>query len=184
MRPKNDRPKLLVATLAVVLWVPACSLAWDFDAYQDGECDDGFKACDEECVPTNRANLGCSREGCAPCIMPHAVAICSPDGSCAIGTCQDHYRDCDASEPGCETDTDHDPDHCGDCATSCDEVPNALRGCTAGFCAVAGCDPGYRDCNNKYKDGCEIDLMSDSANCGDCNAPCDGNQTCQDGHCV
>jgi hypothetical protein len=169
---------LLSATL-----VAACSFAWSFDEYEDGACPDDTKACDEECVPTDRADLGCGRRGCAACVLPHAVAICSVDGECAIGTCQNEYRDCDANQPGCETDTDHDPDHCGDCNVPCADAPNASRGCTAGSCAVAGCSPGFRDCNRKYVDGCEANLSESVEHCGGCDQPCAEGETCASGVC-
>jgi hypothetical protein len=176
---------LLAATAATLhaACICACTLAFGDEELQSGECPEGTKACDEECVPINRANLGCAREGCAPCSIPHAVAICSAEGECAIGTCQNDYRDCDPSKQGCETDTNHDPDNCGDCGVVCPDAASAIRGCTAGSCAVAGCDPGFKDCNKKYSDGCEIDVGSDAANCGDCGVPCTLPMTCVDGAC-
>jgi hypothetical protein len=157
---------------AFVTALGACSLAWNDEDLQNGMCPADRKVCDDQCQPVNRSNLGCARPGCAPCSLPHAVAVCSLDGQCAIGTCQNEYRDCDPAQAGCETDTDHDPDNCGDCNRVCGDVPNAVRGCTSGNCTVGGCSPGFKDCNKKYADGCELDVTSDPDNCGDCGAPC------------
>lgn len=71
-------------------------------------------------------------------------------------------------------------------AKSCD--PCSLASATArcapdGSCAVSACKDGFKDCNNKSSDGCEVDINTDTQNCGDCNNPCDGSLTCANGGC-
>jgi hypothetical protein len=48
-------------------------------------------------------------------------------------------------------------------------VPSSAR--TAGLRARL-CPPGQGDCDGRADNGCETDLLGDSANCGACNAPC------------
>jgi hypothetical protein len=59
----------------------------------------------------------------------------------------------------------------------------AQGGCTSDFDALFGaCPPGREDCNGNPGDGCEIDLATDSANCGACGVGCEGGP-CQLGSC-
>lgn len=49
------------------------------------------------------------------------------------------------------------------------------------FGCATGCDDGWMDCNGEPSDGCEINIASDSAHCGVCDATCNG--ACIDGAC-
>jgi hypothetical protein len=54
----------------------------------------------------------------------------------------------------------------------------------AGACAVAACDPGWRDCNGNAQDGCEADLSS-AATCNGCATSCTGTSNlCSPTGCV
>ncbi len=46
--------------------------------------------------------------------------------------------------------------------------------CTAevGTCPLP-CLPGFADCNGKVEDGCEADLLTEAAHCGECSNDCD-----------
>jgi len=46
----------------------------------------------------------------------------------------------------------------------------------------ATCAPGFATCNGKAAI-CGTDLMHDLANCGACDAPCNGNHHCTGGKC-
>lgn len=46
------------------------------------------------------------------------------------------------------------------------------------------CKEGFADCDGDPSNGCEIDLMSDSNNCGACNEQCEASETCNGGTCV
>src|SRR5688572_20534127 len=65
-----------------------------------------------------------------------------------------------------------------DCVTGCD-LPNAVAQCDDD-CAVDYCVSGFDDCNGEAKDGCEVDLSSDTAHCGGCGNAC---ETCARGSC-
>jgi len=81
------------------------------------------------CFPVDDPALGCTGEGCAPCDLPHAVAVCGFVGPCRIDRCADSFRDCDAQpENGCEVDIRTSADHCGRCDQPCSGT------CTNGTC--------------------------------------------------
>jgi hypothetical protein len=70
------------------------------------------------------------------------------------------------------TDTDTDPDHCGECHAECGEG----QICTDGEC---GCVAGLTVCG----DTC-ADTQTDVANCGACGNVCSGGTICDSGECV
>ena len=51
-----------------------------------------------------------------------------------------------------------DPDNCGACGVAC-AVAHGQATCQAGACALAGCDPGYADCDQDPATGCEQPLQ-------------------------
>lgn len=163
----------------------ACSLAIDLDPLTDGACPAGEKACDDACVPVTDPNHGCASPGCAPCTLPHAGALCTPAGTCAIDACIGAYLDCDGDPTnGCEIDSSHDPNHCGSCTAVPCATPNGAPACAAGHCSTGSCDKGYGDCNGATSDGCETDELTDSQNCGECKTVCGTGETCQMGKCM
>ena len=96
--------------------------------------------------------------------------VCSPD--CQLTGCPAGMAACDSSpDNGCETNIDTSVLNCGGCNAACSPA-HATPVCTGGHCEVASCLTPYDDCNGLDSDGCEVDLSSDSANCGSCNASC------------
>lgn len=86
-------------------------------------------------------------------------------------TCDDG---CGADELCCEglcTDPLTNADHCGECGNPCDDVHNGLGACVDGECSFT-CGIGFASCNGLSDDGCEVDLASDAAHCGDCDTIC------------
>lgn len=96
--------------------------------------------------------------------------------------------------------TSSDNDHCGACNTPCKPptapddprwrcgagmIPsNTSFHCTNGACPLE-CNGGYEDCNEDFcGDGCEIDLLSDSNNCGACGNKCQPYEFCKNGACA
>jgi hypothetical protein len=77
-------------------------------------------------------------------------------------------------------------DHCGQCGRSC-AVSNATTNCVAGACEIAQCASHFADCDGSPANGCEVNLLSDPANCGGCLMSCasiTGPARCYDGQCA
>ena len=104
-----------------------------------------------------------SAEGGSPSVVPTTPR--PPNAQ--TGRCPSGHHLCDelcvaTSDPlhGCG-----DPS-CKPCATS-----HGTPTCQGSTCAMATCDRGYADCNEKPSDGCETDL-SRAATCGSCTGTC------------
>ena len=180
------RPALPVAGLGLLLF--ACLQVVDTDALDEG-CPGGQKPCNGRCVPNTDPDFGCANANCNPCVIANATAHCGADGSCIVATCRGEFLDCnhdgdDANTDGCETDSAHDPKHCGGCDAKECSVPNGSAGCAAGHCAIALCNDGFRDCNFVSRDGCEVDVDNDPANCQKCGMACGADARCEAGMCV
>ena len=170
------RPLLLF--LCSWLNLSSCTVVIDTEMLENGVCADGFKPCDDVCRPDNLVEVGCGTESCSPCALPNARQRCGPSGECAIATCVDQFMDCDGNpENGCEADTLFNPTSCGGCDREC-EVAGAVPDCANGRCAIRLCNAGRADCNRDAIDGCEVDVQTDSLNCGECG------RTCESGVCV
>ena len=150
-------------------------------------CSSKQKECNVEgvpqCVGLDDPSFGCSRRNCIPCNLPKATAICSPaSGECVVGACHGTWDDCDGVDAnGCEVNTANDAAHCGKCSQACPSKPHAQVACGATRCYIRVCDRGFKDCNDEFDDGCEVDSMTDVDNCGDCDQACDG--VCNEGGC-
>jgi hypothetical protein len=160
-----------------------CQLVVSLDGLDDEKCPSDQKRCDNRCVPRSDPSTGCALLSCAPCVLLHAKARCGDNGQCAVATCLQDYDDCD-TQPGCETDLAHDPNHCGSCLAPPCATANGTAGCSAKMCATGGCNPGYEDCNRNPRDGCEVDLRSNAEHCGGCDHACASGQVCDAGACV
>ena len=160
-----------------------CQLVVGLDSLDDQKCPSGQKRCDNRCVSESDPSTCCALSSCAPCVLLHATARCGDNGQCAVAACLKDYDDCD-TEPGCETDLAHDPNHCGSCLAPACVTAHGTPGCSAKVCSTGGCDPGFDDCNHNPRDGCEIDLREDPGHCGACDHPCAPTQLCQQGSCT
>jgi hypothetical protein len=122
--------------------------------------------------------------GVGPCLPPFNTAdrcgscetscsgetpLCSlwGDEFRCVATCPPPFAVCGGS---C-VDLGGDPQHCGECGTTC---PAA---CQARMCAPR-CSPPYEDC-----DGVCADPQSNSAHCGECNNRCEEGEECVLGQC-
>ncbi|HVH45533.1 MAG TPA: hypothetical protein VM925_24435 [Labilithrix sp.] len=111
-----------------------------------------------------------------------------------VGTeCPEPYATC-ASQNGpaykCGTDLAHDPKNCGACGNEClvYEPIHMTSRCVDGTCELECMnDPSYptdrRNCNGEIDDGCEVDVLVDTANCGACGKACAAGEPCVKGKC-
>ncbi|CAF0953865.1 unnamed protein product [Adineta steineri] len=155
-----------------------------------GTCTAGYANCDntasngcESISATDLLNCG----GCGTvCSYAHATPLCS-SGTCSMGACATGYTDCNNSPTdGCEVQLSSDANHCGTCTTVC-SFANAVPICNSGVCAIGSCNSGYSNCNSVSSDGCEININTDSVNCGSCNSGCrfaNAVPTCTNAKCV
>ena len=147
-------------------------------------CGRGTKVCGERCCALDAPEHGCGADTCEPCNLDHASARCDPTQRCAVDACYQSFADCDRNPTnGCEADLRVDPDHCGRCDAACPPLDHAERGC-GGHCTIWRCARGFRDCNDRVPDGCEVDVTSNARHCGRCGHACGGGRQCEHGRCV
>ena len=119
------------------------------------------------------------------CTLPHATTSCS-GSDCAIATCESGWENCDGLAPnGCETNVGAELANCGGCGTAC-AMANAVAVCSAGTCQIVTCADGFQDCDGNAENGCEVNLRSDTSNCGSCFHVCPasgGAPACTGGLC-
>lgn len=104
------------------------------------------------------------------CQLPGAFAQCL-EGMCTLVQCLEGFDDCDDALPGCETGVWYDPAHCGSCEEICD-LENSLDTCFEGECIIVYCKETFGNCDEKTETGCEVTLMTDPENCGECGTVC------------
>ena len=152
-------------------------------------CGAGLTACSGRCVSTTTDPANCGTCGTVCALASVTVNTCVA-GACAVGTCAVGRGDCDrVASNGCETVTNTtDVNNCGGCAVRC-SFPNATATCAAGSCVRGACAAGFADCNGVASDGCEVNVNTDSRNCGACNLAtashvCAAGQVCNAGTCA
>jgi hypothetical protein len=130
-------------------------------------CLDTERCCNGTCVARDDDQhcQGCNNN----CGVDADVSVCRAGGcECEAGPLRDcnmdHLRD------GCETNTNTDVNHCGDCGDRC-MLPFATARCDGGTCQIASCNPDHADCNRNPMDGCEV-AIDTTMNCGGCGTAC------------
>jgi hypothetical protein len=147
-----------VSALAILLIAGAGASACNNEAYCFS-CEAGGNG--GEGGNGNGGNEG----GGAPCETP-----CSDEETCCDGTCANLQVNAE---------------NCGECGNACPSGANGAAVCTAGDCSFE-CASGYSDCNLLFEDGCEIDIVTDTAHCGDCETIClfaNATPKCEGGTC-
>lgn len=87
------------------------------------------------------------------------------------------------------------PTRCGDCTTHCGSHGACERARDGsgvelparpdfGNVYLCGCEANWGNCDLTLANGCEVDLLTDEANCGMCGNVCRVNQSCMRGACV
>lgn len=137
-------------------------------------CLTGFSNCDG-----NNAN-GCETSittitncgGCGTVCPTRANATTTCSGGICSFNCNSGFADCNGtSSDGCEIALLTNINNCGACGNSCPTVANATSTCVAGVCSFT-CNSGFANCNGSNADGCEINLLSNTNNCGACGSVC------------
>ncbi|CAF1332361.1 unnamed protein product [Didymodactylos carnosus] len=91
---------------------------------------------------------------------------------CDIWTCSAGYDDCDRNaSTGCEVNLLITTAHCGYCTNNCN-LAHATSACVNGTCVIASCNVGYVNCDNITSNGCEVDVLTSTSNCGYCGHNC------------
>ncbi len=151
-------------------------------------CAPGFGDCTaapgcESHLPTDLNNCGTCG---TTCNFPNAAPVCN-GGSCGIGSCIGNFKNCDGQlANGCESNTKTDVNNCGGCGIACN-MPNANPICTDGGCRIGSCHAGFSDCDGNPANGCEVNTVTDTNNCGTCNNKCvlnDATASCQNSTCA
>jgi hypothetical protein len=67
------------------------------------------------------------------------------------------------------------------------QFAHASARCEDSTCQLATCDAGYANCDEQPENGCETDIQTDPAHCGDCGTKCrfaHASARCEDGTCA
>ena len=137
-----------------------------------------YKNCDGKWSDGCEVDLSSDEKNCGDCNNDCGVNAKCNNTNCE---CLFGFADCD-SVKGCEINL-NSPSTCG---SSCQNYINcgANSVCNNGFCA---CKSGYANCMNGWIDGCEVDILKDINNCGECNHKCQprnvNNAFCNEGSC-
>lgn len=91
-------------------------------------------------------------------------------GTGGIVTCDQGCGD-DTCCDGICVNTSGDADNCGECGNTCEAAAHGSGACFEGKCTFE-CAIGFADCNMLAGDGCEVDVVTDTAHCGDCDTIC------------
>jgi hypothetical protein len=150
-------------------------------------CPAGQKLCSDACHSKTDPTVGCSAAACDPCNLPNANPTCAAGGLCAVESCNADFADCNADAvDGCEANLMQDPHNCGVCGNDCISDIGANATCDHGKCFVmpSNCGKiGAFDCDGNLGNGCEVDALTDPANCGSCGNACASGESCVDGKC-
>ncbi len=145
-----------------------------------GATADGGGSCVD--LTSDTSNCGSCAHACtAP---TGGTASCS--NSVCAGTCSGQNAVCGATADGGGScvDLTSDANNCGKCSHACAAPTGGTAACGNSACA-GSCSGQDMVCGATVDGGgtC-VDTFTDSNNCGQCNHPCTGSQTCAGGQCV
>jgi hypothetical protein len=150
-------------------------------------CTGNFRNCNANIADGCEVNILSNSSNCGACgnacpTLPNTTFGCV-SGTCAIMFCSSGFADCNGlASDGCEVNLSTNSSKCGSCSTVCQTRPNSSPVCVSGVCSIS-CNSGFANCNGNNTDGCEINLMTNSNNCGACGIICPGAQVCSGGVC-
>ncbi|MFH0779952.1 MAG: hypothetical protein V1928_03800 [Parcubacteria group bacterium] len=137
-------------------------------------CEGDYVTCPMDAAQCG-TNIRIDSDNCGGCgircsaLYPNMDTTCN-NAVCIPIACLAPYMDC-RWQPGCETNTDTNMNHCGNCDVKCEKL-NAYATCEGGECIALRCKEGFADADNNLNNGCEIDLTKDSLNCGRLDNDC------------
>ena len=177
-----------IAGCADGCYLRSCNFGWD-------DCNGNAKDGCEKSVLSDAKNCGACGNSCNG--SPHSHGTCV-NAACQL-VCDLGWSDCDGNAAnGCELPTSADAKNCGACgnvcagnlvcvASSCTcpncQLPNSKTRCVNNQCVLDSCNAGFADCDNNQANGCEVNLLSDAANCTACGKACPQGMSCQNGVC-
>ena len=123
-------------------------------------CAEGQVICDGSCTDTNS-----SFENCGSCGNACSDGQVCSLGACAL-SCASGLTDCSGS---C-VELPYNVNHCTACDAACGPYANAIPSCNN--TCIMTCNEGFEDCNADRVDGCEAELATDEAHCGECGNVC------------
>jgi len=138
----------------------------------------GEGVCSGSCTPNSTSCQGDTPRTCNGSGQWVSGSACQY--VCSAGACTG------VCEPGTQQCSGQQIQTCGSngqwqAAQGCPSVQGADSYCQAGACTF-DCQLDHDDCDNNPANGCEVDLTSDSANCGQCGHSCCGG-ACGSGTC-
>lgn len=153
----------------------ASSATCSAGACRMGSCDAGWADCNQDPSDGCEVNLQDDIAHCGACggacSVSHAAPLCAA-GTCAVAACDAGFADCNQlASDGCEVDLRADGANCGACGAACG-FAHGSAACSAGSCALTGCDEGAGDCDGIAANGCETETALDPRHCGACGAVC------------
>jgi hypothetical protein len=154
---------------------PDCAPTGDGFACSTG-CGPGDPTlCGGQCVSLTTSLDDCGACGRACPVVTNGQASCV-NGNCGF-VCHADFHPCGdvcASDVSAST--------CGTSCAPCPAEANAIATCDGAKCGMA-CQPGFASCDGVAANGCEVNLLTDPANCGNCKSSC-GGLVCSAGSCA
>ncbi|NUP08596.1 MAG: hypothetical protein HOW73_21315 [Polyangiaceae bacterium] len=148
-----------------------------------GNCNAPFENCNLNPADGCEINTDTDLQNCGNCFSvcnyDHASEACV-GGGCIMGMCDQGYDNCNSfTADGCESELASDPEHCGTCATDCDNVfPNSQNSCSSSTCQFNGCLPNFWNLDGNLANGCEYSCTAqggaDVPDSGFVDSNCDG----------